>query len=86
MLWSMEISANEIRLVPRWTPIGSYTAFLSRSNPSWKNTLGDTFITSSFLGMLNHPFWDPIFSPPCGLLAAPYLQIHKEPKSTPKPT
>ena len=25
------------------------------------------------------PFWDPIFSPPCGQLAAPYLYAHKKP-------
>ena len=24
------------------------------------------------------PFWDPNFSPPCGQLAAPYLNAHEE--------
>ena len=43
------------------------------SKPPWRNTLGDTFIFGSFLGIPNHPFWDPNFSHPCGLLAAPYL-------------
>ena len=26
-----------------------------------------------------NPFWDPNFTPPCGLLAASYLYAHKEP-------
>ena len=25
------------------------------------------------------PFWDPNFNPPCGQLAAPYLDPHREP-------
>ena len=32
------------------------------SKPSWRNTLGDTFNFSSFLGVPNDPFWDPNFS------------------------
>ena len=34
----------------------------SVSKPSWRNTLGDTFNVSLFIGMLNVPFWDPNFS------------------------
>ena len=26
------------------------------------------------------PFWDPNFTPPCGQLAAPYLNAHREPR------
>ena len=49
------------------------------SKPIWRNALGDIFIFGSFLGMSNHPFWNPNFSPPCGQLAAPYLYAHEEP-------
>ena len=49
------------------------------SKPSWMNTLGDTFCFGLFLGMPIRPFLDRGFSPPCGLLAAPYLKAHKGP-------
>ena len=48
------------------------------SKPSWRNTLGDIFIFRPFWGMPNHPILDPNFSPPCRLMATPFLQAHEE--------
>ena len=45
---------------------------------SWRNTFGDTLMFGTFLGMPNHPCWEPSFSPPCGPLAASYLKAHKK--------
>ena len=49
------------------------------SKPAWRYTIGDTPDFGSFWAAKISPFWDPNFSPPCGQLAAPYLNAHKEP-------
>ena len=50
----------------------------SISKPSRRNALGDIFFFGLFWGMPNHPILDPNFSPPCRLLATPYLQAQKD--------
>ena len=41
------------------------------SEPSWRNTLGDTFNFGSFLGMPKHPFLGPQFQPPMWSIGGP---------------
>ena len=80
-LW--ESSTCEPTLDSHWIP---HRTLSPASKPSRKNALGDTFILGSLLGMSNHPFWDPNFSPPfaCGLLPAPYRYAHKAPNPNSK--
>ena len=62
-----------------WTPGGSRMEWRIRS-PSRR---GDILVGAppnfgSFRAAKMTPFWDPNFTPPCGLLAAPYLYAHEE--------
>ena len=49
------------------------------SKPAWRYIIGDTFNFRSLLVTKMAPFWNPNFTPPCGPLAAPYLDAHDEP-------
>ena len=49
------------------------------SKPAWRYTIGSTPNFGSFRAAKMTPFWDPNFTPPCGQLAVPYLNAHREP-------
>ena len=48
------------------------------SKPAWRYTIEGIPDFGSFCAAKMTPLWDPNFSPPCGLLAAPYLDAHEE--------
>ena len=76
MLWPMRIFENQVHAGHIGLPMGP--TLKNESCRTSRYTLGGTFIFGSFLGIGNHPFWYPNFSPPCGQLAAPYLYTHDE--------
>ena len=63
------------------TPGGSCMEWQIRS-PSRRGDilLGAPPNFGSFRAAKMTPFWDPNFTPPCGLLAALYLYVHSEPR------
>ena len=61
VLWDPSTCA--LTLDSNWVP---HRMLSLVSEPSGIYNLVDTFIFGSVLGMSNHLFWDPNFSPPCG--------------------
>ena len=49
------------------------------SKPAWRYTIGSTSKFRLISSSQNDPLLGPIFTPPCGQLAAPYLYAHRKP-------